>query len=73
MENVNITLSVLLDNAVYEYEKTTEEVAEKYGLSPDMAEIALEKVLFNMKSKKLILYATAMHDMASKESKEVMK
>lgn len=71
MQNVNITLSVLLDNAVYEYEKATEEIIQKYGLSPDMAEIAMEKALFNMKSKKLTLYATAMHDMARKNSEEV--
>lgn len=71
MQNVNITLSVLLDNAVYEYEKTTEKIIEKYGLSTDMAEIALEKVLFNMKSKKLTLYATAMHNMAIKDSERV--
>lgn len=71
MQNVNITLSVLLDNAVYEYEKTTEEIIQKYGLSPDMAEIAMEKALFNMKNKKLTLYATAMHDMARPDSKEV--
>lgn len=71
MQNVNITLSVLLDNAVYEYERVTEEIMKKYGLSPDMAEIALEKALFNMKSKKLTLYATAIYDMARKNSEEV--
>ncbi len=71
MQNVNITLSVLLDNAVYEYERATEEIMKKYGLSPDMAEIALEKALFNMKSKKLTLYATAIYDMARKNSEEV--
>ena len=70
MQNVNITLAVLLDNAVYEYEKATEEIIAKYGISPDMAEIAMEKALFNMKNKKLTLYATAMHDMAVKVPKE---
>lgn len=71
MQNVNITQAVLLDNAVYEYEKVTEEIITKYGISPDIAEIAMEKMLFNMKNKKLILYATAMHDMAVKNPKEV--
>lgn len=57
---VDVTLSVMIDNAVLEYEKATNEVMRKYGISVDLAEIALEKCLLNLKNKKLSLYASAM-------------
>lgn len=59
---VDVTLSVLLDNAVLEYEKATNEIMNKYGISIDLAEIALEKSLINLKNKKLSLYASAIYD-----------
>lgn len=60
---VDVTLSVLIDNAVLEYEKTTNEIMNKYGISIDLAEVALEKSLMNLKNKKLSLYASAIYDM----------
>lgn len=62
---VDITLSMLIDNAVLEYEKTTNEIMNKYGISIDLAEIALEKSLVRLKDKKLSLYASAMCDMSA--------
>lgn len=64
MENkVDVTLSMLIDNAVLEYEKTTNEIMSRYGIPVDLAEIALEKSLVRLKDKKLSLYASAMCDM----------
>lgn len=57
---IDITVSALIDNAVLEYEKATNKVASEYGLPIDLAEIALEKSLLNLKNKKLSLYASAM-------------
>ena len=72
MQGVDVTLSVLIDNAVYEYEKKTGEIIREYNLSPEMAEMAMEKALLKMKSNKITLYATAMHEMfVEKPEKEV--
>lgn len=66
MENkIDVTLSMLIDSAVLEYEKTTNEIMGRYGISIDLAEIALEKSLIRLKDKKLSLYASAMCDMSA--------
>lgn len=59
---VDITMSVLIDNAMLEYEKATEKVIRELGLSVDLAEIALEKSLLNLQRSKISLYASAMYN-----------
>lgn len=62
---IDITISVMIDNAVLEYEKATNKIMAELGLSVDLAEIALEKALVGLKSKKLSLYASAMRNATS--------
>lgn len=74
MENkVDVTLSILIDNAVLEYEKATNEIMSRYGISVDLAEIALEKSLVRLKDKKLSLYASAMCDMSAMQAMKIEK
>lgn len=62
MNKVDITYSVMIDNAVCEYQQTTKKIMSQFGLSIDMVEIALEKTLMELKNEKMKLYATAMYD-----------
>ncbi len=62
---IDITMSVMIDNAVLEYEKTTNKIMTELGIPMDSAEIALEKALIGLKNKKLSLYASAMRNATS--------
>lgn len=59
---VDVTMSVMIDSAVLEYEKATNKIMSECGISIDLAEIALEKTLIGLKNKKLSLYASAMRN-----------
>lgn len=61
MDKVDVTLPMLIDNAVLEYSKTTEKNVKEFGISYEIAEIALEKALFELKNRRLKLYANAAH------------
>lgn len=70
MNRVDITLSVLLDNAVLEYQKTTDLVINQIGIPQDLAEVAMEKALQDLKDKKMTLYATALYASANTEGRK---
>lgn len=68
MDRVDITYSVLLENAALDYQAATKRIIEEYKISIDMAEIAMEKALMELKNEKMKLYATAMYsDFKSKK------
>lgn len=60
MNEVDITTSVLLENAMAEYLSLTDAIVKKYGISMDLAEIAMEKALCRIREEKLRLYASAL-------------
>jgi len=64
---IDVTLPVFLDNAEMEYIEKTEEIMNKYGFSLDVAEIALERALYNLKERKIKFYASALYAQAQKE------
>lgn len=61
MNSVDITYSVLIENAALDYQVATKRIVEEYKISLDMAEIAMEKALIELKNEKMKLYATAMY------------
>lgn len=62
MNRVDITYSVLLENATLDYKAATERIMREYKIPIDMAEIAMEKALMELKNEKMKLYATAMYN-----------
>lgn len=67
MNEVDITTSVLLENAMAEYLSLTDAIVKKYGISMDLAEIAMEKALCRIREEKLRLYASALIKSSSKD------
>ncbi|MEZ3505800.1 MAG: hypothetical protein K1W10_02375 [Lachnospiraceae bacterium] len=61
MNRVDITYSVLLENAALDYQAATKRIMEEYKIPIDMAEIAMEKALMELKNEKMKLYATAIY------------
>lgn len=62
MEKVDVTYSVLIDNASLDYQIVTKRIMDAYKIPIDIAEIAMEKALMELKNEKIKLYATAMRD-----------
>lgn len=62
MSKIDVTLSVLIDNAAVDYQNATNQIIENLGISISDAELALEKELMRLKGEKVKLYATAMYD-----------
>lgn len=67
MGKIDITMSVLIDNAVSEYKNATERIINDLGISGELAEIALERVLSDARARRLNLYATAMYAMGGQK------
>lgn len=67
MGEIDITTSVLLENASAEYLSLTDAIVKKYGISMDLAEIAMEKALCGIREEKLRLYASALIKSNSKD------
>lgn len=69
-EKVDVTLSVLIDNAVIECHKTLQKITEDLQLPAEIAELAMEKALFEIKNQKARIYATVILSGNEKEKKE---
>lgn len=60
MGEIDITMSVILENASAEFTRLSEGLMEKYGISVDMAAVAMEKALSVLKNREIALYASAL-------------
>ena len=58
--NLDITLSVLLDNAALEGEEEIQKIFKHFEIPLDLLDIVIEKILLKVRGEKLALYASAM-------------
>lgn len=69
MDKIDVSLPILIDNAVIRYQNATEEIVDEFNIPYELAEIALEKALFVLKDRRIKLYASAAHE-SFKKSEE---
>lgn len=69
-QKIDVTLPVLIDMATAEYEYASQDIMNKLGVSEFIAEIAMEKALSEMKSRRTQLYASAVYNSSMQEYKE---
>lgn len=70
MNRVDVTLSVLIEKAFLEYERTTDEIMRNLKLPIDLIECALEKEIMEIKNKKIAIYSGTILDMYTSSIKE---
>ena len=66
MDKIDVSLPILIDNAVIRYQNATEEIVDEFNIPYELAEIALEKALFVLKDRRIKLYASAAHESLKK-------
>ena len=73
MNEIDVTLSVVIDNTTSECEQVIQELMEKHRLAPDTMELILERVLANIRAVKCRLYASAIISKQSCKEEKVEK